>query len=177
MRLANCVKCRRIFQRTASAMCPECHRVSQSQVSSAYRFIQQNPHLTLEEVADHCLIPYRDLEQMLFDGKLGLAASNVIYHCQRCGRPTDARMRRGHFCVGCADRIENAAGLHQLVKKEPEKRNENSKILKRPEAASESPLPPAETGEVLWPEKDLGTLKPASSTSQADSHGFKRITE
>jgi hypothetical protein len=177
MRLANCVKCRRIFQRTISAMCPECYQVSLSQVSSAYRFILKNPHLTLEEVADSCLIPYKELEQMLFDGKLGLAASNVIYHCQRCGRPTDARIRRGHFCNGCADRIESAAGLHHPEKKEPEKRNENPKILKKTESASKPPLPPAGTGEVLWPEKDLETLKPASSASQADSHGFKRITE
>jgi hypothetical protein len=158
-------------------MCSECNQLSLSQVSSAYRFIQQNPHLTLEEVADSCLIPYKELEQMLFDGKLGLAASNVIYHCQRCGRPTDARIRRGHFCVGCADQIENAAGLHHLEKKEPEKRNENPKAPKRTEPASETPLASEGTGEVLWPGENLGTLKPASSTSQADSHGFKRITE
>jgi hypothetical protein len=177
MRIANCVKCRRIFQRAASALCPECYRISLSQVSSAYRFIQQNPHLTLEEVADQCLIPYKELEQMLFDGKLGLAASNVIYHCQRCGRPTNARIRRGHFCLACADRIENAAGLHQPEKKGSEKHPEHPKILKRAEPACDGSVSPEGAGEGLWHANELKTLKPTSPTPQAESHGFKRITE
>lgn len=186
MTVANCRKCRKIFQRTTNPLCSECHQQSLNQVSNAYRFIQENPHLTLEEVSDHCQIPYKELETMLFDGKLGTAAGSVIYHCQRCTRPMSAIMRRGRFCMSCADKIENQAGLNLPDKKEPERKANGQPRFPRQgdEERTGQPIEAAgmddeHEGAPYADDLDnaLETLKPASPASTADSYGFKRISE
>jgi hypothetical protein len=189
MTVANCSKCRRIFQRTHGPLCPECHQESISQVSQVYRFVQNNPQMTLDEIAEHCGVPFKELEKMLFEGKLGTAASKVIYHCQRCGQPMAAMMRRGRFCMGCAGKIENEAGLLQMPsdKAKPEqkqriRKDEDGDDHLRPPLhevagghSSQWALYAAEEG--LDEESGLPETDEPAGSPYPDSYGFKRINE
>lgn len=117
MTIANCAKCGRIFQRTHSPMCPPCVQETASLISMVYRFIQANPALTIDQVADQCGLPLRDVEAMLFQGKLGTAAAHLMSYCQRCNVPIVAS--RGHFCVNCAGKLENEATKQILPEDKP----------------------------------------------------------
>ena len=112
MPVSNCAKCKRVFSRTHSPLCPACQQAAFSQVSHVYRFVQGNPQMTLEEIAENCTVSVKELEKMLSEGKLGTAASKIIYHCQRCSVTLSVVMRRGRFCPECAEKIEAEAGLH-----------------------------------------------------------------
>lgn len=159
-------------------MCPECHQESLSQVSYVYRFVQENPQMTLEDIADHCHVPFKELEKMFFEGKLGTAASNVIYHCQRCGRPMSAIMRRGRFCIGCAEKIETEAGI-SLLEKEKQEKKPTVRRADRPdtEPAGPTPIEAARRPEADFDREyeDYESEEPASPLP--DSYGFKRINE
>ena len=94
MTVANCKKCNRVFQRQHSPLCAACLEENSSLLSTAYRFIQANPQTLLEEVAAYCGTPYRELEALFLEGKLGTAAQQVLYRCQRCHTPMDAARRK-----------------------------------------------------------------------------------
>jgi hypothetical protein len=94
-------------------MCPECHQIYMTKLSNVYRFIQENPLLTLEDIAEQCDLPLKEVESLFFQGKLGTATTQVIYHCQLCNRPMSASMRKGRFCVSCAEQFEAEAGLNE----------------------------------------------------------------
>lgn len=159
--VANCTQCNRIFKRHLSPMCPECHQAYMEKLSSVYRFIQENPQLTLEDIAEQCKLPYREVETFFFKGKLGTATSQVIYHCQLCNRPLAANMRKGRFCFSCSEQFENEARLNEspMVEKAPAVKVVPSKTsLDEDTAPVASPLPERE--------------EPAAST---ESYGFKRL--
>lgn len=160
--VANCTRCQRIFQRTHSPMCPECHQDYMSKLSHVYRYVQEHPQMTLEDIAEQCELPYRDVEELFFQGKLGLATSKVIYHCQRCSLPMAATMRKGRFCTQCAEQFEAEAKLDQ--DKEPVKESAVDKL--RPKVKLKSDESIVAVGESKSEE-------PARSTRE--SYGFKRV--
>lgn len=177
MSVANCKKCRRVFQQSFSPLCPACHQESVSQISNVYRFIQENPQMTLEDIAEQCLIPFKELEKMFFEGKLGTATNNVIYHCQRCGRSMSAAMRRGRFCMGCAERIESEAGLNTPEK--AEKKAPRKVQVAQPRSSSEEDKPLSPSPSLTAMEDEVLFLPPplTEEPAEPESHGFKRISE
>ena len=168
--VANCTQCQRIFQRVHSPMCPECHQEYMSKFSNVYRYVQEHPHLTLEDIATHCDIPVRDVEALFFQGKLGTASNHVIYHCQRCNRPMAPAMRKGRFCVSCAGQFENEAGLIESEKELLEKRPKTGgKTMKSGHEAT-MPLMKETTEKIIL---TSDAKEPADSTG--DSYGFNRL--
>lgn len=114
--------------------------------------------MTLEDIAEQCDLPFREVEALFFQGKLGTATGQVIYHCQFCNRPMAAHMRRGRFCVHCTEQFEAEAGLSETeaeklrVKARPKQEQcLSSEVSQNASAANE---------------------EPAVST---ESYGFKRI--
>jgi protein-arginine kinase activator protein McsA len=156
--VANCTQCKRIFRKQLSPLCPECHQIYMEKLSSVYRFVQENPHLTLEDIAERCSLPFREVESLFFQGKLGTATGQVIYHCQFCNRPLAASMRKGRFCAHCSEQFEAEAGLN-----EPEVEKTRAKTRFKAEALARS---------------DTMQSTPAINEEPAaspESYGFKRI--
>jgi hypothetical protein len=79
MPVANCPKCNKVFQRTVNPLCPTCHQETLSNVSVVYRFVQEHPQQTLEQIAKHCNLTAKELETL---------------------------KRKGHFCPECAVKLE-----------------------------------------------------------------------
>ena len=171
MPITNCPKCNKIFQRTVNALCPSCHQASLSNVSMVYRFVQEHPQQTLEDIAKHCNLTPKELEVIVFSGKLGTAAHQIIFHCQGCNRKVSALMRKGHFCPECAGKLEPKNNPQEVSDRKPPK-----SIKTRPgeRLLDEEPF------EVMEDDSQdfAGSPKKQESISPAsDSYGFKRSSE
>lgn len=165
--VANCTQCNRIFKRQHSPMCPECHQVYMAKLSNVYRFVQENPHLTLEDIAEQCDLPLREVEALFFQGKLGTATTQIIYHCQLCNRPMASNMLKGRFCVSCAEQFETEAKLHEVETFDKPRSKTTKPSVKEVVAAEE-------TGEKPALSPSAKNEEPVESSTE--SHGFKRLS-
>ncbi len=162
MSIANCTRCRKPFQRKKSPLCPKCDIDVKIHVSHIYNFVQKNPQMSLQEISTHCNIPLKEVEELFFAGKLGIATQDIVYQCQGCSCELNAQMRGGRFCPNCLGKLEaEMAYVHSLKAEKPEK------------SPSPKRLPSSET--YL---RELQAVEPAKAEPvSTESYGFTRISE
>ena len=107
MPIDNCKRCQKVFQRNVSPFCEECYQGRVTEFSDLYRFLQENASMPIEEVAETCQIPLRELEELLFSGQLGTAGTKVIHKCPRCKQHIPLNQQSGRFCQTCKAKMEN----------------------------------------------------------------------
>ena len=173
-KIANCKRCTRIFQVRYSPYCPECYQVHQAHFSHVYNFVQEHPHMTLQDIARHCHLPLKEVEDLFYDGHLGTAAKHVIYHCQRCNRAMAGYQKQGRFfCSTCTGKIETEAKLNEkdpeLLDDLPAAETPTTQAVKKRRMAEEE-------GNVLVSESPANTAEPPDETKapESQSFGFKR---
>lgn len=180
MVVSNCTRCRRVFRQTYTPMCPDCYHEYVLNFSHVYRYVQDNPAQTLEQIALHCKISLRELRQLFFHGALGTATEHVVCHCLRCQVPMAPIQRRGRFCVSCTEKLETEGRINQQKPEDADgfwgkegKPGRKSRVLQHPEI-----LP--ETLSERWTERARKTEAPRVETSsterQSESYGFKRLS-
>jgi DNA-directed RNA polymerase subunit RPC12/RpoP len=164
--IANCLHCNRIFRKHENPLCPECHQAALAKFSHVYRFVQENPNSTLENIAEQCNVPLREVQTLFFQGKLGTATAQIIYHCLRCNRPLAANMRKGRFCMHCTEQFEAEAGLNDT--EQPEKTNKRRIIKQKSTPKGDEPPPPPSLAEPVQNNEEPASLE--------ESYGFNRLT-
>lgn len=146
MSVANCKRCNKVFSKAYSPFCPECHEIHMGMFSKVFRFLQDKstPKMTLEDIADHCQLPLKQMEDIFFGGELGTASHKVIYNCQLCDIPIAPVRGRGKFCFTCTDKLEGGEAKREeraatYAQKEQERllREKQAKLKKVQEIASE----------------------------------------
>jgi predicted amidophosphoribosyltransferase len=168
MPVANCPKCNKVFQRTVNPLCPTCHQETLSNVSVVYRFVQEHPQQTLEQIAKHCNLTAKELETIVFSGKLGTAAHQIIFYCQGCNRKVSALKRKGHFCPECAVKLEPKNATAEVSERKAPKTARTRPAIPSPEEIIEEEV--AET--FAEPPQKHESVSPL-----LDSYGFKRASE
>lgn len=183
MGIANCVKCNKVFQRGQSPLCSDCLGATKDLTSQVIDFVLGHVGLTVEEVAKGCCLPVKDVEEMLFSGRLGMASSYIMFACQSCHKKMSARLRKGHFCPDCAEKIESTMNP---LEREVSTPKEKEGTLKRPtpfkedsakqpvEVAGEDKGAPMEAVQNIRP--DIPP-KQESVSPALDSYGFKRVSD
>lgn len=178
MPLDNCKRCGRLFQKTNHPVCSGCYTFEQNQNMEIYRYIQENPGVTLDELADRFHMPLKEIETLIFSGALGTANQLVKSYCALCKCEMSQVNRVGHFCYKCNNSFEKEAGLEKLSVSEQRIQN-----ILNGHSAFYKPLP-----EDITPDKTskMGPPKPVNTRS-AEAHikqdssssakfGFKRIS-
>lgn len=111
MPLDNCRQCGRIFQRTISPLCKSCYTFEQERHITMYRYIQENPGITMAALSEKFDIPMKELESLLFSGALGTANQLIVTNCSRCGCEMSFLNRVGYFCYSCNCFVEHEAAV------------------------------------------------------------------
>jgi len=190
MSVSNCIKCNKVFQRTQSPLCSDCLGATKDVAFGVIDFVVANPGLTVEEVAQQCRLPLKEMEELLFSGRLGTASAYIMFKCKSCHKKMSARLRKGQFCPDCAGKIETK--VSQLEREAAAQREKERPVsIKRPLDIKEKddPLKPAaEVGGV----EGVGTAglpetaksvpleippKQESVSPASDSYGFKRVSD
>ena len=188
MDIANCVRCNKVFQKSQGALCSDCLGETKGLVRHVIDFVLEHPGLMVEDVAQQCNLPLKDLEEMLFSGRLASASPYIMFKCQACHKQMSARFRKGRFCPECAEQIESKMSQPE---REPSGAKDKAKPIKRPgehkddslrqgvEVASSNPHMPhmAAGPETMYPVPLELPAKQESVSPSSDSYGFKRVSD
>lgn len=192
MKITNCMKCHKVIQQAHGPLCPDCRTATYGVAQQVSDFVFAHPGLILEDVARQCHLSVKDMEDLLFSGRLGSAASYVMFKCQSCHLKMSAQFRKGRFCPECANKIET-----QVIQLEREaaaqKEKLKSPVYRAPDKKEDSGKLPAEVAgkgaDVAHPDlpkpavpeaKPVAAESPAKQESVSpvsDSYGFKRVSD
>ena len=66
--LANCKKCKKVFQKRLSDLCPDCITVEEEQFKALYRALQKYREygVAIEELSNEVGIPVSDIEEFYY---------------------------------------------------------------------------------------------------------------
>lgn len=101
MPLANCPRCRKMFNKVAANLCDACRQREEVDFELCYRFLRDNPNSTVSVIADATGVEPRQIMDFYRTGRL--IAGEAGYPCERCGGPT----HRGAYCAKCTDTLRS----------------------------------------------------------------------
>ncbi len=195
MNIINCVRCNKLIQQSYSSLCPDCRAATYDHASHVREFVMAHPGLMVEEVARDCQLSLKDMEDMLFSGRLGSAAAMIMFKCQSCHTKVSAQHRKGRFCPECANKIETqviqlerdaAAQKEKEKAAQPQRKPEKKTPAPKPTPdvaaaagehtpdAAQKPAPPEPKSVAGPPEMPA---KQESASPASDSYGFKRLKD
>lgn len=164
MTLDNCQKCGKIFQRTLNPICKGCYAYEQEKKMAIYRYIQENPDITPEEVSETFEIPVNEVTTLIHAGSLGTANQVIRTHCALCNCEMTALNRVGYFCKKCNSTVE-----HDIDETRPEILEEPAKEIYIPSSS--------DVGDsALWKQgKQANSPQPSREGRKEHKYGFRRV--
>ncbi len=121
MKIANCKRCGKMFQKTTRDICMDCVK-EEGQILEATRvYLRDNPSSSLAEVSDGTDISMKVIMDLIHAGLLRLVDfPNMAVECQGCGTPT----QEGRYCSKCQEelgmKLAGAAGVLKQSTKDKE---------------------------------------------------------
>lgn len=105
MNVRSCKICKRLFNYlTGPVYCPACRDKMEEKFQEVKNFIQENPGVHIQEVADACEVETSQIRQWLREERLELTeGSPLMLSCDGCGAP----IRSGRYCDKCKANVSN----------------------------------------------------------------------
>lgn len=113
MNVKNCRRCRRLFNYVVGPyICPECREALEQEFNIVKKYINENPHSNINEVAEACDVNPQEIRQWIREERLQFSDDSMIgISCERCG----ATIRSGKYCDKCKQ--EMTAGFNAALGK------------------------------------------------------------
>ena len=99
MNVRNCRKCGNLFNYVSGPpICMACREKLEEKFQEVKKYIQDNGHAGIQQVAEACDVSTNQIHQWLREERLELSAeSGVTLSCENCG----AAILSGRFCQKC----------------------------------------------------------------------------
>lgn len=112
MNVRSCKICKRLFNYLSGPVyCPTCRDKMEEKFQEVKAFIQENPGVHIQEVADSCDVETAQIRQWLREDRLELTeGSPLMLSCDGCGAP----IRSGRYCDKCKANVSN--GFKDILK-------------------------------------------------------------
>lgn len=124
MPLAACARCKKMFAKALSPVCPKCQEEEDSDVSKIRKVIEEEPNLNAEELAERAEVDVSVVNRMIDGGQL-TSVSMILesVQCGRCGQPAISVSKK--LCQACLDKLNAEVAQAQAriqlgIKKAPE---------------------------------------------------------
>lgn len=122
--VANCKKCKKVFQKVLHNLCSDCIKLEEEQFKILYRTLQKsasNGGITIDDLSAEVGISVEDIESFYREGRLSTAGIFLKFSCQQCNVMMDERNRKGRYCLKCSDELASKAGVEVKSKQALEK--------------------------------------------------------
>lgn len=104
MPLANCPRCKKMFNKTESLVCSACEPAEQADYKKARVVLEENPGLNAEQLAEMADVAIAVVQRMLKDGILAHKREGVGMLCSSCGVNAATHVVR-RLCQECLDKL------------------------------------------------------------------------
>ncbi len=115
MDVRNCMKCGRLFNYlTGPRICPSCKDVLEEKFKEVKKYIQDNPHASIQMVSQEMEIEIKQLHQWIREERLLFSEDSMVtLDCEGCGGP----IRTGRYCEECKSKLTKGfSGLYKTEK-------------------------------------------------------------
>ncbi|MCL2235194.1 MAG: MerR family transcriptional regulator [Defluviitaleaceae bacterium] len=99
MEMANCRKCRKIYARIRSQICPECEKEEEQLFSVVQDYLRDNPKAPLTQVAEATGVSAKKIMNYLREGRIEVAVP--VLQCDGCG----TLISTGKLCEDCQKKV------------------------------------------------------------------------
>lgn len=116
MPLAKCVRCKKIFSKISSAVCPNCQPDEDADFAKIHNAIVKFPGAKAEEIASMAGVEVECVLRMLSEGRLRYSDVGDEATCGRCGAPAISMAKR--LCERCLVEMDRecAEAMRELKK-------------------------------------------------------------
>jgi len=124
MPLAGCARCKKMFGKTASPVCPACQADEDADIEKVRKLVRTNPDLNGEELAERAEVDFEVVQRMIRGGILmNTVVAGGQVKCGRCGGPAISASKK--LCQPCLDKLnmevaQAQAGMRLGARKPPQ---------------------------------------------------------
>ena len=87
MPLANCARCRKMFNKVSTPICPECLPEEEADIQKVREVIEREPNLTTERAAELADVDVGVVNRMVEVGVIARVQPGEKVYCGKCGAP------------------------------------------------------------------------------------------
>ena len=104
----NCPRCRKLFNKIRSSVCPACEKIEEEQFDVLRRFLQDNPKSSITEASEASEVPPKRILRYIREGRLVVPEGSPLeLRCAQCG----VNIYEGIYCSSCSKKMAgNLAG-------------------------------------------------------------------
>ena len=102
MEVVNCPKCRRLFTKIISPVCPQCEKLEEEQFQVLRTFIEDEPCANINEISRATGITTKRILAYIREGRIQVSEGLMgELKCRQCGEP----IYEGNFCDSCTSKM------------------------------------------------------------------------
>ncbi len=108
MNVRNCRKCGNLFNYVSGPpICIPCREKLEVKFQEVKKYIQDNGHASIPQVAEACDVSTNQIHQWLREERVELGADcGITLTCENCGGP----IMTGRYCAKCQNTMVNELG-------------------------------------------------------------------
>ena len=103
MALANCVRCKKMFNKIKSPVCPSCRQAEDDDFEKIRDIVRDFPDLLPAQVAEKAEVEEAVVHRMLKEGLISASSVNIDVKCGQCGQPAISASKR--LCQSCLEKL------------------------------------------------------------------------
>ncbi len=103
MALASCCRCKKMFNKIKSPVCPVCRPIEEAEYEKIHKIVQDHPDLNASEVAERAEVEEAVVQRMLKEGLISNSTINAGITCGRCGAPAISASKK--LCQACLEKL------------------------------------------------------------------------
>ena len=110
MQVINCPRCRKLFTKIKSPVCPACEKLEEEQFQELRKYVEENPMANVSQASEETGVSAKRILRYIREGRLIVPEGMKLeIRCTQCGAP----ITEGNFCDSCSKKmIENLSGVY-----------------------------------------------------------------
>ena len=121
MPLTTCPRCKKIFDKVRSAVCPKCQDAEDADYDKIRTVLDRCPNLNSEQVAEEANVSVECVMRMVDEGLIANASLAEKVKCGMCGAPAISLSKK--LCQACLEKLNAQVASVQSRIKLKEKQN------------------------------------------------------
>ena len=122
MALASCQRCKKLYQKIRSNICPTCEIAEEEDYEKVRKFLGEFPNRNAEQVSEETGVPIDSVLRFIDAGRVeavGITGTSTV-KCGRCGAPAISTTKK--LCEACLQALNAELARSQSQIKLPKKK-------------------------------------------------------
>jgi len=121
MALASCQRCKKLFEKLRSPVCPNCEDLEDEDYEKIRQALVDHPNSSAEQLAEVTGVTIDCVLRLLAQGRIETTSANKGVKCGRCGAPAISVSKK--LCEACLQKLNAQLAQQQGKIKLPKKKS------------------------------------------------------